>query len=195
MNSLWIGIVCGVLLASILTVQAYAADSPDPAQDVVRLKVPLKYIKPGAGPGGINLEVESYGFIDETGKVVIQPQWDAVADFHEGLAHFTKDGKGGFIDQSGKVVIPPIWDKQTLFGDDEERFSEGFASVERNGKWGYIDQTGKLVIPLHWDEAGYFGRWRSPRRHNINKSGRLGIYRYHRKSCHPPAMEPGRAVP
>ena len=65
-----------------------------------------------------------YGFIDKSGKVVIEPQFDDAEDFSEGLAQVGKDGKWGFIDKSGKVVIEPQYD---YVGD----FSEGLAKVRR----------------------------------------------------------------
>ena len=50
---------------------------------------------------------KKYGFIDKNGKVVIEPQFDNVSAFSEGLAKVEKDGKWGFIHKSGKVVIEP----------------------------------------------------------------------------------------
>ena len=65
-----------------------------------------------------------YGFIDKSGKVVIEPQFDWVGAFSEGLARVKKDGKYGFIDKSGKVVIEPQF-------DEVRAFSEGLAKVRR----------------------------------------------------------------
>jgi len=50
----------------------------------------------------------NYGFIDKNGKVVIEPQFDNVEDFSEGLEQVKKDGKEGYIDKIGKVVIEPL---------------------------------------------------------------------------------------
>ena len=53
-----------------------------------------------------------YGFIDKSGKMVIEPQFDDEIDiagsFIAGLACVRKDGKEGFIDKNGKVVIEPL---------------------------------------------------------------------------------------
>jgi len=51
-----------------------------------------------------------YGFIDKSGKVVIEPQFDDVGGFCEGLAAVGKDGKLGFIDKNGKMVIEQKFD-------------------------------------------------------------------------------------
>ena len=67
---------------------------------------------------------KKYGFIDKSGKVVIELQFDDAGYFSEGLARVEKDGKWGFIDKSGKVVIEPQF-------DDAEDFSEGLAKVQR----------------------------------------------------------------
>ena len=91
-----------------------------------------------------------YGFIDNTGQVVIPPKYDLAWDFSEGLARVSQNGKYGFIDNTGKVVIP-------LNYDWVGSFSEGLAMVKRNGKWGFIDKTGKVVIPLKYDKAYPFG--------------------------------------
>ena len=48
---------------------------------------------------------KKYGFIDKNGKVVIEPQFDGILDFSEGLAGAEKDGKWGYIDKSDKLVI------------------------------------------------------------------------------------------
>ena len=43
-----------------------------------------------------------YGFIDKSGKVVIEPQFDYAEPFSEGLACLEKDGKLGYLDKNGK---------------------------------------------------------------------------------------------
>jgi len=91
-----------------------------------------------------------WGFIDKTGKVVIQPQFYWVEEFSEGLASFeTEDGKHGYLDESGKIVVEPQFDRA-------EAFSEGLAPVAKKFEWGFIDKTGKLVIPLQYEYAHGF---------------------------------------
>jgi len=90
------------------------------------------------------------GFIDKTGKVVIQIIYDGVKDFSEGLAAVSKNYKWGYIDKTGKVVVPLEYD----YGASP--FREGLARVSKDGKYGYIDKTGKVVIPLEYFVAGDF---------------------------------------
>jgi len=87
-----------------------------------------------------------WGYIDATGQVVIERQWEMAAPFTEGLGLIQQNGKYGYIDPSGKFVIPAEWERASSFAD-------GLALVVRNAKHGYIDATGKLVIPLQWDRA------------------------------------------
>ena len=87
-----------------------------------------------------------WGFVDETGKLVIPCKYDRVHGFVEGLAAVWLNGKGGFIDKTDNVVIP------LKYGEISE-FSEGLAKVSFNGKYGFIDKTDKVVIPFEYDFA------------------------------------------
>ena len=64
-----------------------------------------------------------YGFIDETGKLVIPTIYDDADDFYCGLAFVEKEGKCGFIDPLGKVIIPFKYEE--TYG-----FEEGLAAVQ-----------------------------------------------------------------
>jgi len=46
-----------------------------------------------------------WGYIDKTGKLTIEPQFDSARDFSEGLAWAGKGGKYFFINGVGKIVI------------------------------------------------------------------------------------------
>jgi len=101
-----------------------------------------------------------WGFIDETGKVVIEPKFNVARPFSEGLAPAITDQGLGYIDTTGRIVIQP------QFGSDggpfESAFSEGLAAVApHNSKWGYIDKTGKFVIPPRFAYASEFSEGRA----------------------------------
>lgn len=93
---------------------------------------------------------EKWGYIDNTGKVVIQPQYDEVHFFSEGLAAVRMGDNWGFINDKGIMVIPP------RFTEIASEFSEGLASVNMGeesgmrGQWGYIDKTGNLVFQTEY---------------------------------------------
>ena len=85
-----------------------------------------------------------WGYIDATGSVVVEPQFDMAWDFSEGLGRVRPryGGHGmGYINGKGKIVIKPQLDRA-------HDFSEGLACVvkEFGGKWGYINRKGKYRI-------------------------------------------------
>ncbi|MDA2920853.1 WG repeat-containing protein [Desulfobacterota bacterium AH_259_B03_O07] len=45
------------------------------------------------------------GYINDTGKIVIKPQFDGASIFSEGLAFVEINGKVGHINRAGKIVI------------------------------------------------------------------------------------------
>jgi hypothetical protein len=115
------------------------------------LRNPTK--KKGAGPLFQIHYGDKWGFMDRTGRVVIDPQFADVSDFFDGLAKVVvrvgKDYKSCFIDENGKVAIPCAFDSA---GD----FSEGLAPVRIGRLWGYIDRSAKIVIAPQFQGAAEF---------------------------------------
>lgn len=91
------------------------------------------------------------GFMDREGEVIIEPTFEMVSDFGEGLAavRMKSHERWGFIDQTGKRVITPKFEQVG-------RFSEGLCAVREAGLWGYIDAEGEWVIPPMFIEARQF---------------------------------------
>jgi len=83
------------------------------------------------------LKLMQVGFIDKTGKLVIQPQYDYAAAFSQGLAAVMIDHKMGYIDPTGNFVIQP----QYSFADS---FSDGIAVVGDKNTFGYITMLHQL---------------------------------------------------
>jgi hypothetical protein len=100
---------------------------------------------------------KKWGYIDRTGKVVIEPQFDFADRFSEGLAAIRIGneyvGKHGYIDKTGKVVIEPDFARAS-------RFTEGLAAVQtgdfRTGLRGYINKKGEMVITPQFRVASVF---------------------------------------
>jgi len=111
-------------------------------------RIPTK--KKGAGPLFQIHYGDKWGFMDRTGKIVIEPQFVDVSDFFDGLAKVVKrignDYKSCFIDDKGKTVISCTF-------DDAGDFSEGLAPVRVGRLWGYIDLTGQTVIAPRFQGA------------------------------------------
>ena len=110
------------------------------------------------------VEVEQsfkYGFIDESGKFIINPMFESAKKFSEGMAAVcegkgcyygkkdTNEKKWGFIDKQGKMVIAPQF-------DDATEFHEGLAAVGVGGKYGYINKTGVFVVNPLYDSGLQF---------------------------------------
>lgn len=81
-----------------------------------------------------------FGFIDTTGKLVIDTMYDWAEPFTGEFAPVTKGNKYGYINTSGTLVVP----YKFVFA---ENFSDGLAAVYNGSTWGYIDETGNYVIP------------------------------------------------
>jgi hypothetical protein len=88
------------------------------------------------------------GFVDSSGKWVIEPQFDKARAFSDGLAPIADGKKWGFIDEKGEMVIEPQY-------RDAEVFADGRAPV-KDKDWGFIDTSGKLVIPMDYDITAGF---------------------------------------
>ncbi|MGO1743516.1 MAG: WG repeat-containing protein [Psychrobacter sp.] len=84
-------------------------------------------------------DCESFGFIDEKGKLVIPMIYSCGDDFSGGLAVVKKNGKWGFIDSLGKTIIAFKY-------EDAMSFEEDLAAVQLEGKWGFIDKQGQMII-------------------------------------------------
>lgn len=109
---------------------------------------------------GINASTKEglrYGFIDCTGKVVVEPKFVAVEEFNDGVAVVRLDrgavpapreaGRAseelaeGIVDVQGNLTVPP--DTHIL-----SSFSEGLALAKVKGRYAYIDKGGHVAIQL-----------------------------------------------
>jgi hypothetical protein len=137
-----------------------------------------------------------FGFRNRNGEVIIEPVYDRVENFAEGLAavnigyeeayddrgsgsYCVNRGKWGFINEKGEVVIPLTYHSVTLF-------SEGLAAVDNRS---YIDKTGKVVITLtkHYDEIfpfveGFATVMRNNQYGYIDRSGKEVVPPVHPKA-------------
>ncbi len=88
-----------------------------------------------------------YGYIDNTGHLVIKPQFDECGLFNEGYAPAKVNGKYGFINSTGEWFVKPQF-------DTAREFSDGFAAVASKGEseyptlnWDWISTKGYLLSP------------------------------------------------
>ncbi len=119
------------------------------------------FLLPFRGDSGL------YGYMNESGEVIVEPKYTYGGDFCEGLAAVAVDGglsafeptgKYGYINADGEEVIPCEYDNVL-------DFSEGLAAVGYEYyegsrylgiKYHYIDSTGETAIEGDFFSAGGF---------------------------------------
>lgn len=118
-------------------------------------------------------EGKDWGVMDNTGKIVINPQFNEIGNFKEGKAWFYNGEQYGFIDTKGKYIINP----QFEYCSD---FSEGLASFRQGSVYGFIDEEGKIVINPQFEKVGNFKNGYALIRQGkkwgyINRTGKISI--------------------
>lgn len=110
----------------------------------------IEYLdRPGEVLLAVGKNTGGYGFMDEHGELVIQPQFEAVGEFHDGLVKIRENGWWGFANEQGEVVIPARY-------KEVGNFHEGRARFRNHRFWGYIDKNGEEVVPEKYLRAGDF---------------------------------------
>lgn len=89
------------------------------------------------------------GFIDKAGKVVVQPKFQYVSDFNNGLAAAKLNNKYGFIDKKGNFIVANEY-------DDAKDFENGLSVVNKGNQYGAIDAKGAVVVPLKYKDLYEF---------------------------------------
>ena len=91
-----------------------------------------------------------WGFVDATGKVVVEATYKGVGQMSQGLAWVKNEaGKVGFIDATGKLAIDDQFDAA-------KDFTDGLARVKKNDTWMYVDLKGNTISPASADSYGKF---------------------------------------
>ncbi len=115
----------------------------------------------GKGGGGMATEIdlglmpvaygENCGFVDEDGKIVINPQFDGAGFFtKDGVAPVSNGGKWGLIDRKGSYVVNPQFDSILMLDGGDTLL------VQVGGQWGTADRKGAYIINPQFDEMGPF---------------------------------------
>ncbi|WP_373494420.1 WG repeat-containing protein [Aquiflexum sp.] len=83
-----------------------------------------------------------FGFIDQSGKWVIENIYQEVRNFREGLAAVKINGEWDFINKAGI--------KLTSSGFEQvSDFNNKLATVKKNGKYNLIDHSGNILL-INW---------------------------------------------
>lgn len=90
-----------------------------------------------------------YGYVDDKGNYLINPQFNGATSFHGGIALVYSGGLWGYIDTKGKFVINPVY-------SDATTFTEGIAwTVKKEGAPTAINRKGRVLFALKEAEQVY----------------------------------------
>lgn len=98
-----------------------------------------------------------YGYIDKSGKIIIDFQYDVVAEFSENIAAVGSYASGSdtgivnwfYIDRSGNKLFEDIFISALPF-------HEGKAAVQKEDKMYWVDTLGKKLFNAEFDECRSF---------------------------------------
>ena len=85
-----------------------------------------------------------WGFVNGSGNVIVNPEFESVRNFSNHLAAVEKNYKWGFINEKGAVVIPFDYD---IVYDFKEDVTAGY----KNNRWFLINKNGSIIKPLDID--------------------------------------------
>ena len=88
-----------------------------------------------------------WGFMNKSGQLIIQDNFDEARNFSEGLALVRKKGKWGYINKFGSVVIRPQFKSAWSFEGEYARvktFEQKMGFIDQKGNW-FIEPEFELV--------------------------------------------------
>jgi hypothetical protein len=109
-----------------------------------------------------------WGYIDKTGKLILQPRFDQCGPFKSGIARVGMQSRSPAPSNSGanqslKVVREVTYDWQFIdrYGhtlgtkqfEDARDFSDGYAAVCKGHQWGFVDKSGAFAINPKYELA------------------------------------------
>ena len=107
------------------------------------------------------------GFINKSGKHVIDCVYDTLLKFRPGYVIFVLNGKKGLVNDLGKTIISARY-------DDMSYFFGHIALVKTGAFYGFVDELGQSVLPCKYDAIKCFEN--STEALLVKKNGKLGIY-------------------
>jgi hypothetical protein len=81
---------------------------------------------------------QKFGYMNSNGRVVIEPQYDEVGVFRNGLAVVSKDSKYGIINKKNELIVDFIYDEILDFQEDR-------AIVIKGDTYNLVDRSGKEI--------------------------------------------------
>lgn len=104
---------------------------------------------------------KTWGYINQKGEVVIQPQYEKCHKFFkEGLApiYDAKAKQFYFINLKNEKLASEVKDFKLIdrFGFDLDGFGDGLIPIKQGDKFGYLNAEGKVAIPAKYDHVTVF---------------------------------------
>lgn len=98
---------------------------------------------------------QKWGFIDSSGRLVIEQKFDEADNFSEKLAAVKLNGKWGFINPKGELKIDTIYQAVWPFHNGLAR------ALDDRGKIGFIDRLGRWAIRPDFENVTDFDEGKS----------------------------------
>lgn len=122
-----------------------------------------------------------YGFLDATGKRVIEPYLDVADDFENNRAIVSINNRYGLIDRTGKFIVPNEYDFFYDLGDGY------YQTKTEDGKAGVVDSLGNVILEPVYDEVFHLQK----PYFTVEKDGLNGCYDVKGKEIYPPVSSRG----
>ncbi len=164
------------LAGELLEADGSSAERPSASFLPRRILDPVE-LPTGSNPSGKNssnlLESVRYGFIDKSGKFVLEPKYELPDFLLRGLAEAQEDLKP-------RTVLSALQSLPDELLSDKLGFHQGRAMICQDGLIGFIDQSGTLAVAPRYEAAGCFAEGLAPVKIKdkygyINKTGDLVI--------------------
>jgi hypothetical protein len=98
----------------------------------------------------LTIRKEKRGIINQQGKVVVQPEFDAMGNLNDGTMPVLKDKKFGYLDVVNRREIKPVYEKNLV------RYNHHYLIAFKGGKVGLIDWSNKPVTGFDYDEIQFW---------------------------------------
>lgn len=96
---------------------------------------------------------DKWGLIDSTGKIKVQPVFDAIGKYNEhGLAVVRRNGLKGFLNVKGKEYIPAQFSEVMAL-------EKGWAAGWADGKWKLFDPGGQAIWSGDFEKCSLQDEW------------------------------------
>ncbi len=106
---------------------------------------------------------EKYGFVDDSGKELLKPEFEEIGIFNDGLAYVKKGNSYGYIDDRIQTVIPCKYNAIGAFNAngyvwvcEGAKFEKNSSSKFSGGKYGIFDRNGNVIVPVKYKDVGTF---------------------------------------